>query len=152
MRHALVTLWIGLAATACFHLPPPQAPRPAVTIEASLGRTLDAAAAEFASLGITPTAIDRGSGRLTAEQHYSGTAADHANNVFADCGGMTGLANLAPSFASYTIIVRGDSARATLIVTAAWYNDRGKTPYACASTGLWETAFEAHVKERVARR
>jgi hypothetical protein len=72
---------------------------------------------------------------------------------WAVCSGMFGVA-LGPDRAVYNVLVRGDSARSTVKVTAQWTRRSADTPggaEVCATTYRWESAFEADVKARAER-
>jgi len=121
---------------------PQSAPRNPVPVNASVGRTRDAALAIFAEQKIevnqdsTGTVIFSGSVQLPQEDGGG-----------EDCPNMTASQILRPQFVTYRVGIKGDST--TSNVTAfAYYSRMPGTGSECASRGTWETVFEGEVKRR----
>ena len=140
-------------ALACSSAPAPATsaePRPAHPVAASAGATWDAVIAALPARGITIRTTDRAGGLVTTDE-LPIDLREADRNGWADCGRQFGAA-LAPNRGSFTIIVRGDSARSTVQAAAVWRAvPPGNTmaqPIACTSRGAWEAALEQDVKAR----
>lgn len=60
---------------------------------------------------------------------------------------MHGIRNVAPVGAAFNVLVKGDSARSSVVVTADWIGvDGAGDRIGCVSTGKWEQQFEAAIK------
>ena len=96
--------------------PPPQAPAPPpVSVDASVGRTWDAAVEAFTTDRIGLRTVDRLSGLIVSDT----VALPQSNPAHARCGSDMGMARGA-SRAIYTVLVRGDSTRSTVTASAQW--------------------------------
>ncbi|HVE79041.1 MAG TPA: hypothetical protein VNA89_09285, partial [Gemmatimonadaceae bacterium] len=125
------------------------APREPTPVAASFAKTWDAAIDAFAARNIPIRSVERASGFIAAEPAI---ATDDAN---ADCGSSVIGERLSPERAVYNVIVRGDSTRSTVRVTARWTAVYGEGRDAlveeCSTTGRWEAELEAQIKARAER-
>lgn len=144
---------LGVATlTACGqYVPPaPAAPRSGTTVSASFGKTWDATVDVFAERNIQIKTIDRASGFIAAEpQSLTTIAADS----LADCGHSSTGGSLQDRMArsesaTWNVLVRGDSTKATVKATVrfAFVSGLNGQTYQCSSTGRWEAALEQRVK------
>jgi hypothetical protein len=171
---ALAAVSLGGCLPAAQLLPPaPAALREPLPVQASFGRSWDAAIDHFARQGIPIRTIERVSGLIVAEEMGVDVSAALA---YADCGQLAGSATgaspwgpgvppragdgrpVAAERASYNVLVRGDSSRSTVLVTVRWRvpdasRVSGDPRHAgrsieCSTRGVWERAFEAGVRDR----
>lgn len=152
-RH--LTLGAIAVLGACYRYTPPAAPVPrqGTPVTASFGRTWDAVIDVFAERNIPIRTIERSSGFIATENlktPYEPRSAKDRRDVKADCG-HEGALVYTPTHAVYNIVVRGDSAHATVRATVAWVSIvdalKGET-YECSTTGLWEGRVEADIRDR----
>lgn len=146
----------GLLVAGCIQSVPPAAPsaHQATAVAASFGRTWDAVIDDFAANNIPIRTVERASGFISAEPvrvpltTRNGYARTPDPN--ADCGSTTILGYAQPTEATYNVLVRGDSAAATVRATVRWRRaPGGEAPTVdCTTRGAWEQAFEATVKRR----
>lgn len=143
----LPMVMVLLLAFGCASAPKSALERQPLPVAASFGQTWDAAIDVFAAHNIPIKTLDRSSGLIVAEQSRVGPS-DVAK--FADCGrrlmavvtaGMTG--DIGPARADYNVLVRGDSTRATVRVTAHFTEHSGRR---CTTRGVFESDVEAAVK------
>lgn len=143
---------IAIAATACGqYVPPaPPAPRTATAVGASFNKTWETVVDAFAEQNIQIKTIDKASGIIAAEPQ---TLTTIAADSLADCGhSSTGTAmqdKMARSeSATWNVLVRGDSARATVKATVrfGFVSLLNGSAYECSSNGRWERGFEQRVK------
>lgn len=130
--------------TACLQYQPPAAPAPSqgTPVSASFGRTWDAVIDHFAHRTIPIRTIDRGSGLIATETMAVGADGPR----WADCG-RQGVKSYEPRTANYNVLVRGDSARATVLETIRFAStDVQDNPIECSTRGIWEQELEAAVK------
>lgn len=146
MRRIVIVLLL-VAAFGCASAPRQAPERQPTSVAASFGQTWDAAIDIFAAHNIPIKTLDRSSGLIVAEQSRVGPS-DVAK--FADCGkrlmavvtaGVTG--DVGPARADYNVLVRGDSTRATVRVTAHFTEHSGRR---CTTRGVFESEVEAAVK------
>jgi hypothetical protein len=153
---------------ACAHPIPPGAPveREIASVDASFGRTWDAVIDQFAAENIPIRTIERASGFIATEtQSVPLPPYDQwkAPNPLADCGRDANRLYTPPSEVVYNVVVRGDSTRSTVHVTARWMASGGPRPLfaapavrsdrvECSSRGRWEYDFEQDVKARAQAR
>lgn len=147
---AAVTATILLAA--CSTNPPPSlAPREALIIRAPVAKAWNATIDEFAASNIAIKNLDRSSGFVSTEPM---SVTRDASEAYADCGTVMGMPIKAVR-ATYNVVIRGDSAAATVHATVQFttggrpgLGDNDPAIIKCASTGRWENAFEARIKDR----
>ena len=153
-RSALVTL--SALSLACVQpgpllAPPPPPAREPKAVEASRNRTWDAVIERFAEDRIPIRTMERASGFLVTEP-MTVPASMNEEADWADCGTAPFTGRLYPTEASYSIVVRGDSARSTVRATVRWTTPRGAEDYTsdreCATTGNWEAALEEAIAAR----
>lgn len=130
---------LALALTSCATRPVP-APAP-LTVSASFGRTWDAVIDVFAERNIPVKTIERMSGFIATDALPVSDRRQASR--WASCGSAS------PESVVYNVVVRGDSARATVNVTALWTRSAGRVQ--CSSQQVWETAVEGDVKRRAER-
>jgi hypothetical protein len=138
---ALVPLLLG-----CYGYKPPAPPSPhdGTPVTASTARTWDAVIDIFASRNIPIRTIERVSGIIATEELSVGPE----GRRWADCG-TSGGGRLRPDHATYNVLVRGDSATATVKATVRWVGSGEKEgPIECSTTHVWEQDFEYDVKAR----
>jgi hypothetical protein len=143
----------AMIISACNAVPSPPAPRSGTSVQASFGKTWDATIDQFAERNIQIKTLDRASGLIVAEpQHVAEGQTD-----LADCGKFFGVA-LNPTDATWNVLVRGDSTRASVKATVRFVHvgeagsvlaTRTKSDVLeCSSKGTWETSLETTIKER----
>jgi hypothetical protein len=118
--------------------PEPGPPSGPIAIDASAGRVWDAVVAMAAMQSITAATIDRSSGL------YQTKPVDFESVgliVAKDCPGST----FGASYGKLTILVRGDSTRSTVELSALFV---GRGSGLCTSTGRWERAAWREIKAR----
>jgi hypothetical protein len=131
-----------LLALACVRPPAPPAPRPDTQVNAPFSRVWEAVVDRFARSNIPVKTIDRASGLIAAESVLM--AGDLSN--FGGCNFM-GMENRSPVGATFNVLVRGDSTRSSIVVTADWIGvDHRGNRIGCVTTGKWEQGFEAAIK------
>jgi hypothetical protein len=166
MRRRLLTLLPSFLLVACAtkYTPPESAtPRSATSVNASQGRTWDAVIDVFAERNIPIRNMERVSGFIVTEELG---IADTGSVAWADCGKVPNSWGaekkrgksapkqkdrpLAPSRASYNVLVRGDSARSTVRATVRWTTPGTVKagPIECSTRGTWESIAEQEVKRR----
>jgi hypothetical protein len=141
-RYWKVFLLAGFAG--CAPVPPAApAPRELTTVAAPISKTWDAVIDVFASENIPIKTMDRASGFISTDPLAVPTRTGQA---FADCGRVAGLPIVAKQ-ATYNVLVRGDSTKATVRATVRFVEP---TPPAteCSSNGRWESAFETKIRDR----
>lgn len=137
----------GVALLAARVAPPATTvtPQAATEVQASVGRTVDAAIDWLSSQSVAIATVDRVSGLIASQQVTVG----EARTEYADCGKVMGV-KIPPALVTYTVRVRGDSATATVHVTANWSavdeSESSRRTIACASTQVWENMAQAAVK------
>jgi hypothetical protein len=140
---------VAAAFVACVTPPAPPAPRSGTEVNASFGKTWDAAIDLFAERTIQIKTLDRSSGLIIAEPQSVGS--DGAS--LADCGSSMGVPLVATS-ATWNLLVRGDSAHTTAKATVRFVRfgtfgiSTTQETRECSTKGTWETAFERDVKAR----
>lgn len=135
---------ILLLACSRYAPPPPPAPRDATRVRAPAPTTWDVLIEVFGAHGIPIRSVDPGSGLLVTDELRVGAEGRES----ADCGKVNG-GRLAPNFARYNALVRGDALTSTVKVTAVWSHQGGKrTVSDCATTNHFEQALEDEVRER----
>jgi hypothetical protein len=156
-----VRVMLGLlAASACVQYTPPApaSPRAVTEVPASFGKTWDAVIDVFAEENIPIQTMERASGFIAAAHRLSVPAAkeyEATGHPFADCGKENDRFVM-PQSGTYNVVVRGDSARSTVRVTATYTgapisaDTTGPiaSRWACSSRGEWEAAFESDVRAR----
>ncbi len=141
---AALLLFLVAACTT----PPIAPPLQPAGIEASFGKTWNAVVDVLAERNIPVKTMDKSSGFVSAEL-TSVSATDF--DKLANCGStlsqmMTG--NLAADgIARYNILVRGDSTKSTVKVTARFVKG-GDTAKDCPSNNVFEAQFQSEVKTR----
>lgn len=133
-----------LAVTGCASLPPAPPARPDTQVQSPFGKTWDAVVDYFARSSIPVKTIDRTSGLIAAET----TQLSGDNSAYARCS--NGFLNFAPSGASFNALIKGDSARSTVRVTANWLGAQteGSARVMCVTTDVWEKQFETAIKAK----
>ena len=137
----------ALVLTACTpHPPSPPAPNPAMAVNASFGRTWNAAIDVFAARNIPIETLDRASGLIVAQPEAVPSPQNAAARVaLADCGSDALGTQGYPETAYYNVLVRGDSVRSTVHVTVKWIGDLGTV---CSTRGIFEQGFAESVKQK----
>lgn len=141
------------AFAACAQPSPAPQPSSAVTVNAPVAKTWTALVDVLGDRNVSITAIDRSSGIITAK------SAELSRGDFlqlANCGSFTHQAligGIGSGVARYNAVVRGDSTRASIKVTATYtgHTNHGADE-TCVSTGAWETALATDVKTRAEAR
>lgn len=123
----------------------PPVPVEAAPVQASFDRTWNAVIDAFSERNIPVKTIDRSSGFIATDR----IAVVDGQKEWADCSGAY-YKTYIPQFATYNVLVRGDSAQATVKVTAIWetiheYGSDG-SPLRCNTKGVWEQGVQARVK------
>ena len=114
-------------------------------VNASFGKTWDAAIDAFADRGISVETLDRSSGLIVPAGRARLADAVEGGYKYADCG-KSWLGNAQfPQSVKYNVLIRGDSARSRVQVRAFYLTENGQQ---CASTGYWEDYVENGIKER----
>jgi hypothetical protein len=147
MRLSIRLFTIAALATfaACARMPTPAGPREPMLVNASFGRTWDAAIDAFADRGISIETLDRSSGLIVPAGRARIADAVQGGYKYADCGtSWLGSAQL-PLSVKYNVLIRGDSARSRVQVRAFYLTEKGQQ---CTSTGYWEDYVENGIKER----
>ncbi len=148
---AFLVLTVGVVGCGSVQAPAPPVPRTDVTaVSASFTRTWDAVIDDFASQNVPIKTIDRTSGIVVAERLG---VTPEVGRQWADCGSDMFIGKLAPTSATYNVLVRGDSTKATVRVTVRWTRvgmARGLSTQTvteeCGTTAVWESGFEARIK------
>ena len=134
---------IAIAISGCASVPPAPLTRADTVVNASFGKTWDAVVDYFARSSIPVKTIDRSSGLIAAET----TRLAGDNSRFATCANWARKFN--PEGASFNALVRGDSTRSTVRVTASWLATGGGAPsIQCQTSDVWEKEFEAAIKAK----
>lgn len=124
--------------------PVPPKPRDPTPVAAPFAKTWNAVIDEFAARNTRLLTLDRTSG-------YAATAtleiARASAITYADCGVAIGV-QLVADHVTYTVVVRGDSARSTIRTAAQFTKGSDRDLIECSSSGFWEHAFEARIKQR----
>ncbi len=151
---ALPVSILMLAAVACAHGPTTQVtPREATPVNASFERTWNAVIDVFAERNIPIATIDKTSG-LIATRSLLISAAEDTVRTWIDCGDAWGVYKVA--YAEYNVLVRGDSVRSTVKISAAWNFQQsmgmfGEHKGNCVTKHVWERAAEADIRARAER-
>lgn len=133
---------VGIVLLAgCATLPPPPQERPDTPVTASFGRTWDSVVDYFARSSIPIKTIDRASGLIAAET----TRLGGDTRSYGVC--QNALRTFSPQGGNFNVLVRGDSARSTLRVTATWIVTP-PTVAECQTSDVWEKRFETAIKGR----
>ena len=111
-----------------------------------MDQTWDAVIDVFAGRNIPIRTIDRASGLIVTDALGVGDN----GTAWASCGTQGGKV-LAPDRATYNVLVRGDSAEATVRTTVLWSRTEEHAVPECTSTYIWERALETDVKARAER-
>jgi hypothetical protein len=129
---------------ACATLPPAPAARSDTAVNASFGRTWEAVVDYFARSSIPVKTIDRSSGLIAAEATV--LAGDNSN--YATCS--NGFLKFHARGASFNALVRGDSTRSSVRVTATWMSPTppGGAQIQCVTSDAWEKQFESAIKAK----
>jgi hypothetical protein len=138
-------LWTPVfLACVSYTLPDPPTPRDATVVDASMGRTWDTVIDLFAARTIPIRTIERASGLIVTDQLRVGSE----GHEWADCG-KTSRVHYRPNYATYNVLVRGDSVRSSVKTTVRWvYSDLKEKVIECSTSHVWERALEAEVKTR----
>jgi hypothetical protein len=133
------------ASAACARMPIPAGPREPMLVNASFGKTWDAAIDAFADQGISIETLDRSSGLIVPAGRARIADAVEGGYKYADCGkSWLGSAQF-PLSVKYNVLIRGDSTRSRVQVRAFYLTDKGQQ---CSSTGYWEDYVENGIKDR----
>jgi hypothetical protein len=132
------------ALAACASLPPAPPQRADTAVNASFGKTWDAVVDYFARSSIPVKTIDRSSGLIAAEA----TRLSGDNSSYATCS--NGFIKSTAQGATFNALVRGDSTRSTVRVTATWMvaTAPGALAVQCVTTDAWEKNFESAIKAK----
>lgn len=134
-----ITLLVGCAPNR----PPVEpAPRDAMSVRASFGRTWDATVEYFARQNEAIRVMERASGFIATEKLSLRAQYD---DTYVDCG-TEGQLRLEPTHVTYNVLVRGDSSDSTLRVSARWELSRLKNPVECATRYRLEQGIEGQIK------
>lgn len=133
-----------LALSGCASLPPAPPERSDTIVAAPFGKTWDAVVDYFARSSIPVKTIDRASGLIAAET----TRLSGDNSGYASCS--NGVFSATAEGASFNALVKGDSIRSTVRVTASWIKPTppGAMSVQCVTTDVWEKNFEGAIKYR----
>jgi hypothetical protein len=137
---------MAVLASACsaYQPPPPPTPREATEVAASMGRSWDAVIDMFAARNIPIRTIERVSGIIATEQ----LAVGDEGKDWADCGEDNGTV-LAPNFATYNVLVRGDSVNSRIKATVRWTLETSpSSSIECSTRHVWERELEQQAKGR----
>jgi hypothetical protein len=140
---------VGLSACNTTVGPTSATPRMMTTVAAPFGTTWAAVVDVFADRNIPIKTLNRSAGLIVAEP----TRLPKDDASLADCGTAHGVA-LAPTLATWTVRVRGDSAASTVAATIRFHRDTATvmasddTSDDCTSHGALESSFESAVKSR----
>ena len=145
---ALCAAMLGLVACAHPNPPAPPAPVPTMAVNASFGRTWDAAIDVFAAQNVPIQTLDRSSGLIVAQPLSIAMSDQSISTAWADCGDNGQHVRFVPSMAYYNVLVRGDSTHATVHVTAKWVSVGGGRTVSCSTKGVFEINFETLVKQK----
>jgi hypothetical protein len=140
---------------ACHMTPPaPPAPRTAMPVTASFGRTWDAVIDVFAEDGIPIATMDRASGLIVPalSSRVVGTP-ERGPLDYADCGSNIQHQPIVASQARFNVVVRGDSTQSTVQVRSffEWVSPPlmgERNTIECSTTGRYETRAETAIKAR----
>jgi hypothetical protein len=139
--------WLLLAGCGTYQPPPRPTPRDASHVDASMGATWDAVIDLFATRNIPIRTIERASGLIVTDPLRVG----EEGSAWANCGVLNGRV-LGPTRATYNVLVRGDSAAATVRTTVLWIRTHeNDEPVECTSSYIWERGLETDVKARAER-
>lgn len=136
-----------LVLGGCMSPPKYVPPRPETPVAASFGRTWDAAVAAFAARNIAITSDRRGGVMMSI-----GLSVADNDTTWTECG-TAGVNQrvMRPEIVRYKVTMSGDSTKSKLKAEALFGSDAGLLVAQCPSKGIWEAAFEADVKGRVAQ-
>jgi hypothetical protein len=139
-----VVLSVAVLVTAC-GLPPmaPPVPVDAAPVHASFDRTWHAVIEAFSERNIPVKTIERSSGFIATDRM---TVTD-GQKEWADCSRVI-YKTYVPEFATYNVLVRGDSSQASVKVTVAWetIDESDGSAMRCNTKGAWEQGFQARIK------
>lgn len=151
---------VCLAMAACVKIVPPRpgVVRSGTMVAVSFAKTWEAVVDVYGDKNLPIRTIDRASGLLVGER--LSVEYEPADPTLYDCGTVvewTSRRTVPAERVAYNVIVRGDSTRSTVKVTPRWMTlTNGENELGgfrdCTSTGAWESAFEALVKERAERK
>lgn len=141
MKRITSLLLTVVFASACASLPPAPQPRADTPVSASFGRTWDAVVDYFARSSIPIKTIDRTSGLIAAET----TRLAGDNSRYGVC--INPLRSFAPQGGSFNVLVKGDSTRSTVRVTATWLA-APPVEAQCQTSDVWEKQFETAIKAK----
>jgi len=109
-----------------------------------MGRSWDAVIDMFAARNIPIRTIERASGIIATEQ----LAVGDEGKEWADCGEHRGTV-LTPNFATYNVLVRGDSVSSRIKATVRWTLETSPSDaIECSSRNIWEQELEQQAKGR----
>ncbi len=146
MKRFLLALPLVLSGCYTYQPPEPASPRDATPVSATAGQTWDAVIDLFAARNIPIRTIEKASGLIASDE----LAVDPADGPkWGDCGEL-GNNHYYPNEAVYNVVVRGDSAGASVRTTVRWtHRTGGDDPDRdCATTYVWEEGLETEVKSR----
>lgn len=141
---ARVIVLIVTAGCVTYTPPKPPVPRHGTEVKATEARTWDAVIEVFADKNIPIRTMERASGFISTDP----LAVGMEGATWADCG-STEVQAYTPNRATYNVLVRGDSTRATVKTTVRWtYTTIGKNPQLieCSTRGIWEAQMETEIK------
>ncbi len=146
MTPRLLPLVVVAAACVARTPPAPPAPREATEVQASMGHTWDAVIDIFAERNIPIRTIERVSGLIVTDPV---SLSPGLGQDWADCGTVNNTPT-SPEYAAYNVLVRGDTVRSTVKVTARWTYGAGDgaSNGECATTHVWEKNLEAEITRR----
>ena len=140
-----VAVFIGCTSPA----PPAPPPRPAVDLAASTDATWNAVIDLFVDRNIPIKTMDRASGFMSGELV---PLAEEDARAWADCGTQLGPDPPATT-GTFNILIRGDSSRASIRVTAKWIRDdrseATRDARVCTTRSVWERGIEGAVRAKV---
>ena len=142
MRPSLLILPM---VAACTTAPKPRdlPLREPVPVAASFDQTWYAAISVLTQRGLPIRTVDKASGVVTTDAlELSGD-----EEKGADCGSLLGLPYY-PHRATFSVVVRGDSARSVAQVSArwVWVGEHRRNIDECASKGIVESRLESEIK------
>lgn len=146
MRVLVPAVLLAPACTPTRTPPPPSVVRPATHVDAPVDRTWNITVQRMATAGVTIKTIERASGVIATED----MSMQPQQLFFFDCGTDGRGKRIEAQLGRFNVYVTGDSTASTIKVTASYrtavVEGHALRTIQCATTGRFESAFEAQVK------